>query len=130
MTKFSTLGSKEIERVLQGGRRYRSRSLLMFVMPVQGADAADSSQKLGKVAFIAPKRLGNAVLRNRCKRLLRAGLAKATEGTKLSSICDSNDVILMAAPKTAERNSLQIGEETIELLTKSAVDAAHKDKSN
>jgi len=99
-------------------------------MPVQGADAADSSQKLGKVAFIAPKRLGNAVLRNRCKRLLRAGLAKATEGTGLSSICDNNSIILMATPKTAERNSLQIGEETIELLTKSAVDAAHKDKSN
>jgi len=130
MTKFSTLGSKEIERVLQGGRRYRSRSLLMFVMPVQLADGADTSQKLGKVAFVAPKRLGNAVLRNRCKRLLRAGLAKATEDTRLSSICDSNGIILMATPKTAEQNSLQIKEEIIELLTKPAMDAAHKDKNN
>ena len=130
MAKFSTLSSKEIEQVLQGGRRYRSRSLLMFVKPVQFVDSVDTSQKLGKVAFIAPKRLGSAVVRNRCKRLLRAGLAKANEVAEISDICDSHSIILMATPKTAERNSLQIKEEIVELFAKVDCGVTHKDKSN
>jgi len=130
MAKFSTLGSKEIEQVLQSGRRYRSRSLLMFVKPVQFTDNAGSGQELGKVAFIAPKRLGSAVLRNRCKRLLRAGLAKAREDRELNDMCDNYSIILMATPKTAEQNSLQIKEEIAELLAKAGCGGAHKDKSN
>ena len=111
MARFHTLSSEDIQRVLQGGRRYRSRSLLMFAKPAQCKDGADDRQALGQVAFIAPKRLGNAVLRNRCKRVLRAGLLMNRETFVSSGICDNYSIIFMATAKTAEQSSLQIAKE-------------------
>ena len=111
MARFHTLSSEDIQRVLQGGLRYRSRSLLMFAVPVQCKGDEGDSRGLGQVAFIAPKRLGNAVLRNRCKRLLRAGLLMNRETFVSSGICDNYSIIFMATAKTAEQSSLQIAKE-------------------
>jgi ribonuclease P protein component len=47
-----------------------------------------------RVAFVAPKRLGNAVFRNRCKRVLREA-ARACEFP-----IDGYDVILFATKDT------------------------------
>ena len=127
MAKFSTLGSKDIAQLLQSGRRYRSRSLLMFVTPAH-CEAASSTQ--GKVALIAPKRLGNAVLRNRCKRLLRAGFERSRKNAEISTICDNSSIIFMATPKTSEQSSVQIAEEITRLLTEFSNEVTHKDRSD
>ena len=101
---MKTIKSKrEFEEVFTRGRRYSSATLHMRVH--QGSEDED-----GKVAFVAPKRLGNAVLRNRCKRLLRAaacscGLPRA--GT---------DIILMATDKTYGASSCDVARELGELL--------------
>lgn len=54
---------KEFQEVYRSGRSYANRYLVLYVFP---------SEKLGgKVGFAAGKKLGNAVVRNRMKRLLR-----------------------------------------------------------
>lgn len=54
----------------------------------------DDEGGLGRVAFVAPKRLGNAVFRNRCKRVLR-------EAARLSELPeDRSQVILVATRAT------------------------------
>ena len=117
MTKFSTLRSEEIARIIKSGRLYRSRSLLVFVEPVTQDSsvsehdvAVSHDAPFGKVAFIAPKRLGSAVLRNRCKRLLRAGFREIMESGGFRTV-RPNNVILMANAKTASKNSCEIGKE-------------------
>ena len=55
---------------------------------------SDGKGGLGKVAFVAPKRLGNAVFRNRCKRVLRE--AARQSGLPL----EGADIILFATRRT------------------------------
>jgi len=50
----------------------------------------------GRVAFVAGRKIGNAVMRNRSKRVLRAAVARA--GGPWSGA----DVVLIARPGTAE----------------------------
>ena len=98
MRTIQTIQSSDaIGRILQGGRRYRGRSLTVFVAPCEATAAGFERAGGGQVAFIAPKRLGNAVYRNRCKRLLRAGLqAVCAEGPAAAEMLGSNDILFMA----------------------------------
>jgi ribonuclease P protein component len=130
MTKLKTLASKDIAAIIQNGRRYRSRSFLVFVEPLGPDTCCAASQKSGKVAFIAPKRLGNAVLRNRCKRLLRAGFAASRQCSEEDFIYDYFNIILMATPKTPKRSSVDIAEEMTQLFTGLLKDATNKNMSN
>lgn len=54
---------KEFQTVYRFGRSYANRCLVIYVFP--------SEELAGKVGFAAGKKLGNAVVRNRVKRLLR-----------------------------------------------------------
>jgi ribonuclease P protein component len=85
------LKSSEIEKVLRSGRRYKGRSLLFYILK------ADQT----KCAFIAPKRLGNAVTRNRLKRVLREASRKSQFNEQTF---DSQDLhmIFMASNGTKE----------------------------
>jgi len=110
MVKLTSLNSQNIAAVLKSGRRYPSRSLLVFVRRVDAG-------RQGRLAVIAPKRLGLAVRRNRCKRLLRAGFAQVAreEG---SSIYDNYDIILMATERTDQASSLQLADELKRVFAK------------
>jgi len=129
MTKFDTLSSKEIERTMKSGRRYRGRSLLVFVAPVTEvlkiADPISLRKGKGKVAFISPKRLGGAVLRNRCRRVLRAGLTSALGFERSADyhiLCEENNIILMAGALTLPLSSKQIAEEIAQIFDKAIED--------
>ena len=76
---------RDFDRVFSTGVRGRGREARVVLSP--------SGE--GRVAFVAGKRLGTAVLRNRCKRVLRACASEA--GLPLEGC----DVVLMATPKTA-----------------------------
>ena len=56
----------EVETVFKTGKRYKTPYFMMLVSetPIQ-------RDPCGRVAFIAGKKLGNAPLRSRCKRVLR-----------------------------------------------------------
>ena len=79
--------SREIDAVFRTARRVAHPIVISLVMPTpEGRD------QTGRVAFVAGKRLGNAVLRNRCKRMLRAAVQRRGGGWP------GYDVALIARP--------------------------------
>lgn len=78
---------QDFEQVFHSGRRY-NHPLLRAI--VRERDEGDP----GRVAFAAPKRIGNAVARNRSKRVLRE-CARAC-GLPLAG----RDIIMFATPRT------------------------------
>lgn len=62
----------DIDRLFAGGRRVSHPALLVLGAPCAGGAGAP-----GRVMFVAGKRLGNAVLRNRSKRVMRAAMLRA-----------------------------------------------------
>lgn len=84
-----TLKSRlEFERAFTQGRRYNHPLIRMVI-----CDAVNEGDP-GRVAFVAAKRLGCAVVRNRSKRVLRE--AARAVGLPMQS----RDIILFATPKT------------------------------
>jgi len=115
MIKHDTLTSDEIARIIKSGRPQKSRSLFVFAEPL----GLKSGQKRGKIAYIAPKRLGNAVCRNRSKRVLRAGISLAlSKEPNLLNVCDNNNIILMARADLKRVSSYQVAGELVQLLVK------------
>lgn len=89
--------SREIERMFDGGSR-ASHPLLIVLATKRSAERGPG----GRVAFIAGKKLGNAVHRNRCKRVLRETARRA------DAPWAGYDVALIARPTTASASSRDI----------------------
>jgi ribonuclease P protein component len=53
---------REIRRTIEGGRRFVRGRVVLYVMPTEQATRA---------AFVSGRRVGNAVARNRARRLMR-----------------------------------------------------------
>ena len=83
---------REIDSLFRDGRRgRRSRvSVLCAQTPGSGLDPGP-----GRVVFVAGKRLGPAVLRNRCKRVMRESLRR------IGGEWPGRDVALIATGLTA-----------------------------
>ncbi|MDM8270814.1 ribonuclease P protein component [Thermophilibacter provencensis] len=93
---MKTIKSKrDFERVFARGRRYNDSLLRIRVAPLDEGDP-------GRVAFVAAKRLGNAVFRNRCKRVLREAARSA--GLPI----DGYDVILFSTHNTHDSSPEQV----------------------
>lgn len=71
--KHTIKASADIDNLFKAGRR--GASGLMLVLWLDTPEARDP--KTGRVLFVAGKKLGNAVVRNRCKRLLRETASRA-----------------------------------------------------
>lgn len=69
----------------------------------------------GRVAFIAGKRTGNSVRRNRAKRVLR--VAAREVGLPVSNV----DVICLATSKTADLSPIVVAQHLHRLLQKSGM---------
>ena len=82
--------SEQISRVFNLGTRFSSGEIRIIVKQVD-----DQRDPCGRVAFIAGKKLGNAVVRNRSKRVLRAA------AHEVGLPAAGYDVLLMATPRTA-----------------------------
>jgi len=90
---------------MKKGRRHRAKTALLYVV-------ATESEQAGKVAFIAPKRLGNAVARNRSKRVLRAAFDEVyTQSKEMRAYCRDHNVIVMATQFTAQVKSSSASED-------------------
>lgn len=79
----------DFERVYTRGRRYNHPLMRMIIID------SSSEGDPGRVAFACPKRVGNAVVRNRSKRVLR-------EVSRLRGLpAEGKDIILFATRQTA-----------------------------
>lgn len=101
---MKTIKSKrDFERVFSRGRRFNDQLLRIRVA------ASDEGAPSG-VAFVAAKRLGNAVFRNRCKRVLR-------EAARLCGLPgDGYDVLLFATSRTHDSSPEQVASSLRKLL--------------
>lgn len=96
----------DFERVFSQGRRLGDRLVRVRYLAVEGP---------GRVAFVAPKRLGNAVYRNRCKRVLRE--AARTCGLPHRGV----DVILLATGGTHGAGSPEVADALSRLLVRGGI---------
>lgn len=94
---------RDFERVFSQGRRSGSR--LVRVTRLDGDESAS-----GRVAFVCARRLGNAVFRNRSKRVLR-------EAARLCGLpYQGMDVILFATRHTHDAHPDQVARALRKLL--------------
>ena len=82
--------SREIDRLFASARRATNKFVIVLV-----ATAPEGRGPEGRVAFVAGKKLGNAPLRNRSKRVLRATAAS------MGAPWAGHDVVLIARAGTA-----------------------------
>lgn len=94
---------KDFGRVFSGGKRANHRLVRMTVLRL-------SEGGPGRVAFVAPKRLGNAVFRNRCKRVLREA-ARETGFPK-----EGFDVIFFATKETHDAHPHEVSKAMSSLI--------------
>ena len=82
--------SAEIDRLFGNGRRARRATITVLCIDTPQGRGAE-----GRVLFVAGKKLGGAVVRNRSKRALRAAVRRAGRAWP------GRDVALIAGPGTA-----------------------------
>lgn len=102
--------SEQISTVFNLGTRFSSGEIRIIVKQVD-----DQRGPWGRVAFIAGKKLGNAVVRNRSKRVLREVAREA--GLPVAGY----DVLVMATPKTATAEHDRIVASLTRLLRKAGL---------
>ncbi len=101
---METIKSKQdFGRVFSGGKRANHRLVRMTVL-------RQSEGGPGRVAFVAPKRLGNAVFRNRCKRVLREAAREA------SFPKDGFDVLFFATKGTHDAHPHEVARAIASLM--------------
>lgn len=95
---MSTIKStREIDAVFRAAKRVAHPTLIALV-----ARTPEGRGRAGRVAFVAGKKLGGAVQRNRCKRVMREAARRA--GAPWSDF----DVVLMARPNTGTATPLEL----------------------
>jgi ribonuclease P protein component len=83
--------SREIDAIFRGAKRATHPLLIVLV-----AQTPEGRGRAGRVAFVAGKRIGGAVVRNRARRVLRAMAQRA------GGLWPSWDVVLISRQGTAQ----------------------------
>jgi len=100
--------SGEIDQIFKKSTRVAHPHLIALIAPTP-----EGRGREGRVAFIAGKRLGNAVARNRSKRVLRAAVRRA------GGPWDGYDVVLIASSTTGAASPEQLDQAFRRLVARS-----------
>jgi ribonuclease P protein component len=92
--RFRLTRSTDFKRVRRSGKSYAHPLVLLYVTP--------SDQPGTRVGVAAGRIVGNAVRRNRAKRLLRAAMSAC-----LPEIAPGSDLLLVAQPPLPAATSVQ-----------------------
>jgi len=103
----------EIDRLFKDGKRSSSRLLVLLARRRE-----DEVDPRGRVVFVAGRKLGGAVLRNRCKRVMRESCRRAGGPWK------DWDVALVARGGIAEATASEIDIEMSECLARIGISAS------
>lgn len=101
---------QDFERVFTQGKRFNHPLIRMVICDCM------SEGDPARVAFAAAKRLGNAVVRNRSKRVLR----EAARACDLP--VDGKEIILFATPRTRTASPSEMNEALFGLLRRAGVE--------
>jgi ribonuclease P protein component len=93
--KYRLTGSTDFKRVRRNGKSYAHPLVILVTCP--------NAQEEPRFGFTAGKSLGNAVKRNRAKRLLREALRR-----NLADIQGGWDAILIARPQLIEKEWAEV----------------------
>ena len=100
----------EIDALFKTGRRGSTDLIVVLSAPTPTRRGP-----LGRVVFVAGKKLGGAVMRNRCKRVLREAVRRA------GGPWDGYDVALVARSRTATASPTGLDASLREGLRKAGV---------
>jgi ribonuclease P protein component len=106
--RFRLQRPADFEQLRKSGRRWNHPLALLI--------AYQSKLPNSRFAFSASKRVGNAVARNRAKRLLREAVRH-----QLTTISPGWDCLFVARSETAEAPFAEVEEAVIQLLTRANV---------
>ena len=102
--------SSDFAATFRGPRGARAGSTLIVVHANQADARAGQPPRVG---FVVSKAVGNAVVRNRTKRRLRALMA-----ARLDAVPAGTDLVIRANPVAAQANSASLGIELDALLVR------------
>jgi ribonuclease P protein component len=130
MRAVPTLSSSEdIARVLKTGRRFSAPALRLYARRLPAAQTSGSQSAalvsdnegerfFGRVAYIAGKKQGNAVWRNRAKRVMRAALNDVNIRSQCHAVLEEYNILLVANKTTASLSSSAVCADLQTLLAK------------
>lgn len=105
--QHTTLKSAEIGIVLAEGKRLHHNLCTVFILK-----SANQRDLEGRVGYIAAKRLGGAVWRNRSKRVMRAAMSLADVSIS------GYDIVVVANQKTQVAGSREVAQALRNLFDK------------
>jgi ribonuclease P protein component len=83
--EFKIRKSQQYNNVYQNGRKFTSKYLIIFLL--------ENNLKTNRYGIVTSKRIGNAVIRNKAKRRLRALIAE-----KQAELKQGYDIVLVCRP--------------------------------
>ena len=104
--------SSDIDALFREGQRAAHPLLVVLEAPTPAGRPAE-----GRVVFVAGKRIGDAVLRNRCKRVLREAVRRA------GGPWPARDMALVARTETATARPEALDAALARALTRLGVEA-------
>jgi ribonuclease P protein component len=108
---FRLTRSEDFERARRSGKSYPHQLVVLVVRP--------NDQGCTRVGVAAGRTVGNAVKRNRAKRLLRAAMQ-----TLVSLVSPGWDVVLIARPPMVSSNCAEVRDVLVMLLRRAELIAA------
>lgn len=113
MSKWPTLKSRtQFERVYSQGKKQVRRPLVLFFL--------EEAPGAGHVAYVASRKVGGAVQRNRAKRVLRAAFRQVVATQKMPE----GWWVLVARQAILQYKSHQVAEELLSLVNELATQSA------
>lgn len=102
----------DLQHVRRRGKAYRHPLAILLFSSANRQDECAAS----RFAFVASRRVGNAVRRNRAKRLLREAIH-----VHLSEVSGARDFVLIARPQTSKATFQEVETAVLQLLTRARV---------